>query len=589
MRGSPHRLRRCCFCLSVVVALAATAKAGDIYWKPGPGVPGDWFEPTNWNPGKVPTNADAAYISSSGTIVITYGDAAAAYVYGGYSGSGTISQSGGTLAVSGEPIVINGELWPTAGELYLGYQVASSGTYELSGSGELRAVVEYVGFMGTGVFRQTGGKHIVADWLCLGAWITGSGTYELSGTGELTAGSEQVGLMGTGGFTQSGGSNSVTGTLFIGGTPGFSSTYLFTDGKLSAESQYVGYEGTGTFTQNGGVNTVGSELVLGYRAGSSGTYELDSVGAQLSALDQYVGYEGAGTFVQSAGSNQVAGTLWIGYEGGSNGTYETSGGTLDVANLVVGGGTAGTLEINDASAQIAVSQKLRLRSKASIVAVSGAAIHMTGAAFENESTDPAAMAGLANLKLIFEGGAAALDSFEVAGRDFGAVAEGWIENFVLGGLTLGGADAGRIQLVDLFDNQPDWEGQEALYVEDLAFVGPGSGVDLNGLNLYFRNGGDPKQFSCGDADLNGKVDGGDLAIWQQCYDPLGLNLNTFLMGDFNLDGKIDGGDLALWQQNYNPLGFKASGLATAAMNPEPASLCLLALGAAALLSRRRRT
>jgi len=59
----------------------------------------------------------------------------------------------------------------------------------------------------------------------------------------------------------------------------------------------------------------------------------------------------------------------------------------------------------------------------------------------------------------------------------------------------------------------------------------------------------------GDANEDGKVDGADLAIWQQHYDPLGLNPdNDFSTGDWNDDGKIDGGDLAMWQQNYNPLG-----------------------------------
>jgi len=62
-------------------------------------------------------------------------------------------------------------------------------------------------------------------------------------------------------------------------------------------------------------------------------------------------------------------------------------------------------------------------------------------------------------------------------------------------------------------------------------------------------------FSPGDADGDGKVDGADLAIWQQHYDPLGNNPdNNFSTGDWNDDGKIDGGDLALWQQKYNPLG-----------------------------------
>ncbi len=72
--------------------------------------------------------------------------------------------------------------------------------------------------------------------------------------------------------------------------------------------------------------------------------------------------------------------------------------------------------------------------------------------------------------------------------------------------------------------------------------------------------GDPKPLSValvhpGDANIDGKVDGGDLALWQQHYDPLGLNTgNYFGWGDFNGDGRINGRDLALWRQNYDPLG-----------------------------------
>ena len=60
-----------------------------------------------------------------------------------------------------------------------------------------------------------------------------------------------------------------------------------------------------------------------------------------------------------------------------------------------------------------------------------------------------------------------------------------------------------------------------------------------------------------DANGDAKVDGGDLAIWQQHYDPLGKNPNTPGMGDWTGDGKVDGGDLALWQQRYNPIGLPA--------------------------------
>lgn len=41
-----------------------------------------------------------------------------------------------------------------------------------------------------------------------------------------------------------------------------------------------------------------------------------------------------------------------------------------------------------------------------------------------------------------------------------------------------GQDGGRI------DNQPEWEGAEALYVKEI-IIGPGSHLDLNGLNIYY--------------------------------------------------------------------------------------------------------
>ncbi|MCP4711050.1 MAG: hypothetical protein GY869_20720, partial [Planctomycetes bacterium] len=60
-----------------------------------------------------------------------------------------------------------------------------------------------------------------------------------------------------------------------------------------------------------------------------------------------------------------------------------------------------------------------------------------------------------------------------------------------------------------------------------------------------------------DGDSNGDscIDGSDLIIWQQNYDPLRNNINTPAMGDWNRDGYVDGGDLGLWQINYDPIGL----------------------------------
>jgi len=86
-----------------------------------------------------------------------------------------------------------------------------------------------------------------------------------------------------------------------------------------------------------------------------------------------------------------------------------------------------------------------------------------------------------------------------------------------------------------------------------------SHLDGNGDDV----GGDDYTFTffvlkC-DANGDGRVDSADLAIWQQNYDPLGLNDNTPGMGDWDNDGDIDSADLALWQQNYDPIGLQPPG------------------------------
>ena len=505
--------------VSALVAGAGADPPPHTCWQHDPATPGDWFEGANWTAG-VPDGDDYADINSGGAAGIASGDAEALELNLGYSAGdlGTVSQTGGTHTVNG---------------LYVGRHSGGEGRYYLSGAGSLSAVVELIGYYGTGTFLQTGGTNTVGGIngnLFLGYEAGGSGSYGLSGTGSLGAKNEWVGHMGEGWFSQSGGTNTVNGVLNLAGW-----------------------------------------------SGATGTYELSGTGS-LSAENEFVGKSGTGVFTQTGGTHAVTGTLRVGRYPVSRGTYTMSGGSLAAGSLIVGDEGKGALNISGACAEVAVSEVLRFGPLGRFTAVAGSAIHMTGSDFENWSASPADLAGLANLELIFEGGPGSLDSVEAAGQDVGAVAAGWTKNFALGGLTLGGAaGCGRIELVDECDNL---SGDEALYVDALT-LNAGAHVELNDLNLYYRNGIGPKRLAHGDSDLDGDVDATDLAGLGLNWDPSGSGANAWGTCDFDGDGDVDASDLAQIGLNWNPSG---SGGAL----PEPGALARVAAGLAAMMARRKR-
>ena len=194
----------------------------------------------------------------------------------------------------------------------LGYSPASSGTYNLSGTGSLAATNQYVGNSGNGSFNQSGGTNI-GSVLYLGNLSGSSGVYNLSG-GSLSIIGEIIGDFGSGLFIQTGGIHTVNGNLSLGISPG----------------------GLGTYNQSGGSNTVAGILFLGYNAGGSGTYNLS--GGSLSAGFGFVGYQGLGVFNQSGGTNSIGSNLQLGFSSGSSGTYNLSGGSLFTVNPLCGQG-----------------------------------------------------------------------------------------------------------------------------------------------------------------------------------------------------------------------------------------------------------
>ncbi len=182
----------------------------------------------------------------------------------GLGGPGYVSLWGGTLAA--ETVVVSHATPASFGQqggihtvntLVLGQHAGSDGTYKLTG-GTLSTVSVNVGNLGTGSFAHSAGVHLVDDNLRIG----GSGSYQLSGTGELRlAGNSSIDNEGS--FVQTGGR--FVGTLVNRG----SFVYGAAGGAAPAFAARLVNEGTVTLAVSGsfadGMQNNGSftELVAG--------------------------------------------------------------------------------------------------------------------------------------------------------------------------------------------------------------------------------------------------------------------------------------------------------------------------------------
>ena len=280
--------------------------------------------------------------AGNGTVLMSAGGlAASGYEFVGNTGTGTFYQSGGT---NGIPSIFTG--------LYLGNAAGSSGSYNLSGSGLLAVnFYEYVGFSGSGTITQTGGTASLANDsgnLYLGYNSGSNGVYNLSGSALSSNYFEYVGYSGKGVFAQTGGTN-VVGSgrsscyLYLGYNAGSSGTYnLSGQALLSRFYEDIGFSGTGTFTQSGGSNVVGSNadsiFDVGVNPGSVGSYNLDGQ-SLFSSRSCGLGGSGTGTFTQSGGTSSIF-SLELGDSPASSGTYNLNGGVLIVGVLSKGSGSA---------------------------------------------------------------------------------------------------------------------------------------------------------------------------------------------------------------------------------------------------------
>ena len=355
-------------------------------------------------------------------------------------------------------------------------------------------------------------------------------------------------------------------------------TATLAGGSIAAMGLTVAQDAGAGFHHSAGELADGFDLFVGRGAGSDGEYVLTGSG-EVRMDVQYIGHQGKGTFRQSGGRNEAR-LLWVGHLSGGEGTYEISGGRLDVGDLRVGAPAAnGTLRIAHADAELAVSDKLVLNGGGVLEAVAGSVIRMEGADLEISTTGLEDLAGLGNVTLVFCGGQDA-SLLEAPEPDRGPCPDP--PPLTIGALQLGAdGHAGKIELVDAFDNDGDPHADEALYVEEL-ILNAGAAVELGGLRLYYRNGGEAKQFFPGDADLSGAVDALDYMALKRHAGSTGAG---WADGDYDGDRTVGRGDLALLRAYFGRTTPPPPGPMPV---PEPAALSLLATAVPWLAARRRR-
>jgi autotransporter-associated beta strand protein len=299
---------------AAMLLISASAQAApSLNWLPNSG---DWFSSGNWG-GTVPTSSYEAYIANDGTAIVNQSGAICSTLYVGKSGvgkSGAIQMTGGDIQ--------------TANDIYVGY--SGIGTFNQSAGTATTPLGIYVGLLSgsSGTYNLSETGQVSTGTLSLGYLGTGTGTFNQSG-GTVTALVEGVGVLGNGTYNQSEGTNSIL-ELEIGEIALSNGSYILSGGQLDCNmrlgQEFIGSEGTGTFTHSAGTNSAAT-MYLGAQSGSSGYYNL--TGGIVNINDVNIGSSGSGTFDQSGGTCSMT-VLIMASQTGSSGTYNLTGGTLTI-------------------------------------------------------------------------------------------------------------------------------------------------------------------------------------------------------------------------------------------------------------------
>ncbi|MFO1512637.1 MAG: MBG domain-containing protein [Verrucomicrobiota bacterium] len=315
-----------------LVLLAVTAHAADLVWIGGSS---DWNIAGNWSPAQVPTAADNAFITNSGTYTVNVPNAVnpsvASLALGGASGAQTVSLGRSVLTLNGASVVNpNGQLTLTVGNSTV------TGAGNLTVNGALNWASGTISGPGT---TSIGGSGVVT--INGGVTLT-SRTFNNAGhvswdSGNLTAGSGAA-------------INNLAGGIFD----------VTFDSRLNVGTAPATFNNSGLLRKTSGAAI--ANLILPFNntgtvQSLSGTLSLDGGGTHSGSFSNAPGAIlnfGGGSHVLSAGSVATgAGTLAT----SGNATTLTASGTFDAGSAL--GVTAGIATLasscNVAGATLTVS------------------------------------------------------------------------------------------------------------------------------------------------------------------------------------------------------------------------------------------
>lgn len=305
--------------LSAIVATSALvpANAANLVWIGGTG---QWNAAANWSPAQVPSAADNAFITNSGTYTVSIANSVdptvASLTLGGSPGAQTLSLGRSVLTLNGASVVNpNGQL------------VLTVGNSTVTGPGNLAV---------NGALNWASGTISGAGALSIGnsGVVTVNGGVTLSGRT----------MSNTGHVTWNSGNLTIDTGAVINNLPGGIFDVAF-DGRLSVGSAPASISNSGLFRKTAGAATANLTAPFnnsGLLQALAGTLSLDGGGNHTGTISNAPGTTvnfGGGSHVLAAGSLVTgAGTVAV----SGNATTLSAGGTFDVtgARLNVTAGVA---------------------------------------------------------------------------------------------------------------------------------------------------------------------------------------------------------------------------------------------------------